>query len=189
MTSSSSHIPPSTSPISSERRAGPHLHHQYHRRVTSHLQEGLRSRWFHHQRRARHKQVHVTSFLAADLRPQHLLPLRNCRLGPIYTVVPIYTVDITVRSQVISKQAFAAADSVTNEGLGRSKFISGVVRPQYASKQHRNIIDSPSQCSTLIIFNLSLASKVVLRRRPAVPFSFSSTLPMSDPHHLQSFSS
>ncbi|KAE8238899.1 hypothetical protein A4X13_0g8331, partial [Tilletia indica] len=94
-----------------------------------------------------------------------------------------------VRSQVIPKQAFAAADSVTNEGLGTSKFISGVIRPQSASKQYRNSIDSPSQCSTLIIFNLSLASKVVLRRRPAVPFSFSSTLPMSDPHHLQSFSS
>ncbi|KAE8225758.1 hypothetical protein CF319_g1556 [Tilletia indica] len=39
---------------------------------------------------------------------------------------PIYTTDITIGSQVISKQAFAAADSVTNEGLGTGKF-SGVL--------------------------------------------------------------
>ncbi|KAE8211123.1 hypothetical protein CF327_g5096 [Tilletia walkeri] len=87
------------SPASSELRAGPHLHYRphlhrrYHRRVTSHLQAGLRSHWFRHQRRARHKQVHVTSFLAADLRPQHLLPLRNCELVPNYAVGSIYTVD------------------------------------------------------------------------------------------------
>ncbi|KAE8227563.1 hypothetical protein CF326_g7540 [Tilletia indica] len=62
-------------------------------------------------------------FLAAYLRLQCLLPLLNCGPGSIYTIGPICTVDITVESQVISKQAFAAAGSVTNEGLGTSKFM------------------------------------------------------------------
>ncbi|CAD6888340.1 unnamed protein product [Tilletia caries] len=39
---------------------------------------------------------------------------------------PIYTADVTLGSQTIVKQAFAAADSVTNEGLGTGKF-SGVL--------------------------------------------------------------
>ncbi|KAE8209429.1 hypothetical protein CF327_g6582 [Tilletia walkeri] len=137
MTSSSSHIPPSTSPTSSERRAGPHLHRRYHCPVTSHLQAGLRSRWFHHQRRARRS------------------------------------------AQASSCWAPSTPSSPSTPSISPSGHKSSSSRPS----QPR--ILSPTKGSAEA--SSSAASSAL--SMPANSIVTSSTLPMSDPHHLQSFSS